>query len=147
MSNANIRNIRTAKNYAPTVLLLDDQDVALTIHAALIKKLNPKIKIVMFSQPKDALDWLKTKHADLIITDYIMDGMNGVEFVEAAKLTKYCASTSFVIVTASNDRQIHSTLYEAGVYKAYTKPVNIQALSMTCRILLNISNEKLMMPS
>ena len=147
MSNKNIRDIKTAKIYVPTVLLLDDQDVALTIHVALIRKLDPKIKTVVFKQPKDALDWLKTKQADLIITDYIMEGMNGIEFIESAKLTKHAASTPFVVVTASHDTQVHLNLHAIGVYKAYTKPVDIKSLSMTCRTLLNMPNEKQSMPS
>lgn len=147
MKESNIRRITSAKSYRPTVLLLDDQDVALTIHLALIKKLDPKIKTVMFKEPKQALEWLKIKHADLIITDYVMEGMNGIEFIKAAKLTKHGLSIPYVVVTASTDKAVHEQLYAAGVYKAYTKPVNITALLSTCRELLNIDDTKLIMPS
>lgn len=147
MNTGKIRTITSAKSYMPTVLLLDDQDVALTIHLALIKKLNPKIKTVLFKDPKEALEWLKLKHADLIITDYIMEGMNGIEFMKAAKLTKHGASIPFVVVTVSNDKEVYAKLDELGVYRIFTKPININALLDTCRILLSIADPKLIMPS
>jgi two-component system, response regulator RpfG len=134
-----LRDIRTAKNYIQTVLLLDDQEVSLMIHRALINKINPRIKVVSFKEPIEALEWLGSKRADLIITDYLMEGMNGVQFIQAARLTKFGQDIPFIVVTARNDQKVHEQLKKTGAWRTFTKPPNLHELSETCRQMLDDS--------
>lgn len=52
--------------------------------------------------PQDALSDIGSNGADLVITDYTMPGMNGIEFLERIK--KYNPRTDAIIITADPQR-------------------------------------------
>lgn len=134
-----VSDIRTATKFRQTALLIDDQPTLLEIHAAVLESLNMNLNIVKMTDPGASLNWIKNKQVDLIITDYRMHNMNGLEFVKALKNTNPSLQKNIIVVTALTDRKIHNELLKAGAVACLIKPAQSKALA---EIALNILTDK-----
>lgn len=92
-------------------IAVDDEPKALdviTIHAAKA----PEIDLVKtFTNPKDALAFLKDNFVDLIFLDINMPGISGLQFVERLQLKPY-----IIFTTAYSEYAIESYNFEAVDY-------------------------------
>jgi two-component system, chemotaxis family, chemotaxis protein CheY len=131
-----VSNIRSAPKFRQTVLLIDDQPTVLDIHAAILKSLKMNLKIVTMTDPVEALAWLQNKQVDLIITDFRMHQMNGMQFVQALKNADNVLTHNIVVVTVLKDQATHQELIAAGTSACLTKPVQTQELANIAKTLL-----------
>ncbi len=136
-----ISNIRSAANFKQTALLIDDQPTVLDIHAAILKSLKMNLKIVTMTNPVDALVWMQNKQVDLIITDFRMHQMDGMQFVQAIKNTSNVLTRSIIVVTVLKEVNVHQELLAAGASACLTKPVQTQELAKIAKQLLEQSKE------
>lgn len=136
-----ISNIRSATTFKQTALLIDDQPTVLDIHAAILKSLKMNLKIVTMTNPVEALAWMKNKQVDLIITDFRMHQMNGMQFVQAIKNTSNVLTRSIIVVTVLKEISIHQELLAAGASACLTKPVQTLELAKIAKQLLEQSKE------
>ena len=136
-----ISNIRSAPNFRQTALLIDDQPTVLDIHAAILKSLKMNLKIVTMTNPVEALEWMQNKQVDLIITDFRMHQMDGMQFVQAIKNTSNVLTRSIIVVTVLKEINIHQELLAAGASACLTKPVQTQELAKIAKQLLEQSKE------
>lgn len=136
-----ISDIRSATSFKQTALLIDDQPTVLDIHAAILKSLKMNLKIVTMTNPVEALEWMKNKQVDLIITDFRMHQMNGMQFVQAIKNTSNVLTRSIIVVTVLKEVSIHQELLAAGTSACLTKPVQTQKLAKIAKQLLEQSKE------
>jgi CheY-like chemotaxis protein len=68
-----------------TVLLVDDEPtITSSLHELLERELDDDVRVLEASSGPDALDILLRERVDLLVTDYKMPGMNGVELMRAA---------------------------------------------------------------
>jgi len=134
-----ISNIRSASKFRQTALLIDDQPTVLDIHAAILKSLKLNLKIVTMTDPVEALEWMQNKQVDLIITDFRMHQMNGMQFVEAINNANDGPPTPIVVVTVLKDIKIHQELIAAGASACLTKPVQADKLANVASGLLEQS--------
>jgi two-component system, chemotaxis family, chemotaxis protein CheY len=131
-----ISNIRSATKFKQTVLLIDDQPTVLDIHAAILKSLKLDLNIVKMTDPVEALTWIQNKQVDLIITDFRMHQMNGMQFVQALKNSDNVLTHSIVVVTVLKDQATHQELISAGASACLTKPVQTKELANIAKALL-----------
>lgn len=136
----NISNIRSAAKFRQTVLVIDDQSTVLDIHVAILKSLHMNLKIVTMTDPIEALKWIVNKQVDLIITDFSMHNMNGIEFVQTIKNSCGDKSMSIIVVTVLNNKKIHEELLLAGVSACLHKPVQTKELANISKFLLEKSD-------
>ncbi len=136
-----ISSIRSAPNFKQTALLIDDQPTVLDIHAAILKSLKMNLKIVTMTNPVEALEWMQNKQVDLIITDFRMHQMDGMQFVQAIKNTCNVLTRSIIVVTVLKEINIHQELLAAGASACLTKPVQTQELAKIAKQLLEQSKE------
>ena len=134
-----VSSIRSATKFRQTVLLIDDQSTVLDIHAAILKSLKMNLKIVAMTDPVEALAWLQNKQVDLIITDFRMHQMDGMQFVQALKNADNVLTHAIVVVTVLKDQTIQQELIAAGASACLTKPVQTQALAIVAKNLLGQS--------
>ena len=134
-----ISSIRSAPKFRQTVLLIDDQATVLDIHAAILKSLKMDLKIVSMTDPVKALAWLQNKQVDLIITDFRMHQMDGMQFVQALKNADNVLTHSIVVVTVLKDQTVQQALVAAGASACLTKPVPAQELAKVAKNLLEQS--------
>ena len=136
-----VSNIRSAQKFRQTVLLIDDQPTVLDIHTAILKSLKTNLKIVAMTEPVKALAWLQNKQVDLIITDFRMHKMNGMQFVQALKNSDNVLTHNIVVVTVLKDQATHQELISAGASACLTKPVQTQELANIAKTLLEQSKK------
>jgi len=112
------------------VLVLDDD---LLILRALHRVLEAQeFSVVGCSSPEEALEKLKAQPANLIISDYMMPGMNGVEFLTVAR--EICPDAPRLLLTAVNDFKVATEAVNSGeIYRLLTKPWNHAELINTIR--------------
>lgn len=136
-----VSNIRSAPKFRQTALLIDDQTTVLDIHAAILKSLKMDLKIVKMTDPVEALNWMQNKQVDLIITDFRMHQMDGMQFVQAIKNACHILWHSIIVVTVLKDETIHQELLAAGASACLTKPAQTQELARIAKTLLEQSKQ------
>lgn len=97
------------------------------------------LNIVSMTDPVEALAWVQNKQVDLIITDFRMHQMNGMQFVQALKNTDNMLTHNIVVVTVLKDQKTHQELIAAGASACFTKPAATQDLAKVAKNLLEQS--------
>src|SRR5688572_27838882 len=112
------------------VLIVDDDTLILR---ALQRVLEAQgFTVTGCSNPEEALERLEAEPANLIISDYMMPGMNGVEFLSNARRLRPDAPR--LLLTAINDFKVATDAVNTGeIYRLLTKPWNHAELIGTVR--------------
>ncbi len=76
----------------------------------------------------DALQKVHEQEVDLIVSDQIMDGMTGTEFLEKLRKIPGLAEIPFIMVTAVRDAPIIDMALTLGVDDYLVKPVSLALL-------------------
>ncbi|MBR1425178.1 response regulator [bacterium] len=102
-------------------ILYVDDDKLLTSTFATLMKVEGFKDVVIYNNPLEAVEYLKIEAPDLIISDFLMPEMNGLEFLREAK--KLHPEISMILLTAYADKEnAIKTINEIGVYKYIEKP-------------------------
>ena len=113
-------------------ILYVDDDKGLTSTFSLLMRVEGFNDVQIYNNPKDALEYLKENTPDLIISDFLMPEMNGLEFLREAK--KLHSEVSMILLTAYADKEnAIKTINEIGVYKYIEKPWDNDDLIMNIK--------------
>ncbi len=118
------------------VVIVDDQATGRTILESIISAISPRITCKAFADAKEALACCKARVPDLLITDYKMPGMNGVELTRQVRALPKGADVPIVVVTVVNDRKIRYESLEAGATDFLSRPFDHYECQARCRNLL-----------
>lgn len=124
----------------PTILILDDQFTSRKILEQLVLTLSEHIVAKSFADPLPALEWTRSHQPDLVLTDYKMPNMDGVEFTR--RFREIHADVPLVVVTALEDKEIRYQALEAGATDFLTKPIDHTECRARCRNLLLLSHHQ-----
>jgi len=117
------------------VLVDDDENILRSLKRALARQ---KWTVLTFSNPEQALEELAFTEVDLVISDYRMPGMSGVEFLKAFKETH--KDTIRLILSGQADLDgLMEAINEVEVYRFITKPWNDSELVMMIRQALEFN--------
>jgi putative two-component system response regulator len=105
------------------LLLEDDRFTHKAIERALSEK---KYKCIAVETLNEALDKVKKEPFDLIISDVSLPDGTGLEFLDAVQ--SYLYDIPFVIITASDNKQLIQQAIQKGAYDFLTKPFNLDNL-------------------
>ncbi|MCK5307721.1 MAG: response regulator, partial [Zetaproteobacteria bacterium] len=64
-----------------TILIIDDQLTSRQILQQLVSTLERNLIVEAFANPVEALEWKVKNTVDLVLVDYKMPEMNGIEFI------------------------------------------------------------------
>jgi diguanylate cyclase (GGDEF)-like protein len=131
---------RLKKNKNTTVLIVDDSAAQRGRMSALIHTQN--LRILTAENGQQALDILSKEHVSLMLTDYHMPIMDGLELTKAARLLYGKHELAIVVLTASSNSQAADFL-KYGANDFLSKPFTREEL--TCRVNQNLDIIYLMM--
>ncbi|MBD3767394.1 MAG: response regulator [Gammaproteobacteria bacterium] len=104
-----------------TILLVDDSATVLMSMSVILKQAG--YNVLTAPSADAALNTLKTTKPNLVITDLNMPGMNGIEFIKAAKTNAALRFTPFVILTTETGVGKKDDARAAGAAGWLVKPV------------------------
>ncbi len=125
-----------------TVLIIDDQSVSRMILSELIGSIQGDIRVEAFGSPIVALEWAKTHSVDLVLTDFKMPVMNGVEFTQWFRQIPVCADVPVIVVTCVDDKAVKYRALEAGATDFLSKPIDHYECRARCRNLLKLRQQQ-----
>jgi two-component system chemotaxis response regulator CheY len=76
----------------------------------------------------EALGVLSQKRFDLIIADWTMDGIDGLDLLARIRANPVVGRTPFILLTARNDAESVRTAIAAGVNNYIVKPFDVPTL-------------------
>ena len=117
-----------------SILVVDDEQGMLNF---LVKTLAPRCHFVMSAgSAEEGAEWLRGHHADLVILDISLPGMDGYEVLEVLRNTTATRDTPIFALSANAmQRDIEKGL-AAGFDDYLTKPIDVARLLSTIDALL-----------
>ena len=129
---------------AQQVLIVDDTEINLILFAALVKKLGD-CESHSFSDSRAGLAWVQQYVPDLVIVDYMMPEMDGLEFIRLLREIPGREAIPVLMITANDQKQIRYRALDIGANDFLTKPVDkVEFLARAKNMLtLNDARKKL----
>ena len=103
-----------------SVVIVEDDPIITELNRRYVEKDGRFGPIQCFAAPRAALDWLRRHPADLVILDFYMPQMNGLEFLRAVRAAGIEADV--IMITAANDAATVEALTRLGVLDYLVKP-------------------------
>jgi len=127
------------------VVIVDDQATGLHVLKRLVKRTQPDANLHCFSDPTEALSWVKESGCDLLITDLRMPTLSGSALVRWFRALPRCADVPVMVVTIVEDRQSRHAALRAGATDFLTKPLDPIEFEARCRNLLKFRENHLLL--
>jgi putative two-component system response regulator len=108
---------------AQQILIVDDTEINLILFSALIKKLDDCAPH-SFSDSRLGLEWARQNDPDLVIVDYMMPDLDGLEFIRLLRDIPGRQSVPVLMITANDQKQIRYRALDIGANDFLTKPVD-----------------------
>jgi two-component system, response regulator RpfG len=129
----NLSNLST-----PAVLIIDDEFTSRVILQKIVLGIQRDIVVESFASPVAAMEWIKGNQPDLVIVDYMMSEMSGLEVVQYIRQIPHLIDVPIVVVTANEDRDIRYQALEQGATDFILKPIDPYECHARCRNLLSL---------
>ncbi len=126
-----------------TVMVIDDQLTSRIIFKTVLQSIGDNIKVETFDNALTALKLAEANPPDLIIADYKMPRLDGVEFTRRLRMIPSCQDVPVVIITVIEDKSVMYKALEAGATDFLTKPVDHYECKVRCRNLLTMRRQQL----
>ena len=118
------------------ILIVDDTEINLILFAALVKKLGD-CEAHTFSSSMEALDWADANDCDLLIVDYMMPDIDGLEFISRFRALPRCQAVPVLMITANDQKQLRYRALDLGANDFLIKPVDkVEFLARTKNMLM-----------
>jgi DNA-binding NtrC family response regulator len=102
----------------PTVLLIDDEPIVGQRLKGTLEKLGCEVDV--FQDPVKALDRIREKGFDIIVTDVMMPDVNGIQILETAKAVN--ADAKVIVITGFATSDLARECMEKGAFDMIAKP-------------------------
>jgi diguanylate cyclase (GGDEF)-like protein/PAS domain S-box-containing protein len=133
--------ILTKDTFKPTLLLVEDDEVARQMLSLVVSKAFPNAALIMAENGKEGLDAFRKHNPDLIITDVRMPVMDGIRM--AKKIRELNKETRFIVITADNDINRVLEAIDIGINQYVLKPIdNSKLVSAIKSCLTGIEQER-----
>ena len=123
------------------VLIVDDESTGKIILKQLISNLRNDINVITLSSGTEGLKWLSENKVDLIITDYSMPEMNGVEFIQKIRSLVDCEFVPIIMITVVSDLTVRHQALKSGATAFLKRPIDEIECETTCNNLLKLQEQ------
>jgi response regulator RpfG family c-di-GMP phosphodiesterase len=108
------------ENDQPVVVIVDDEEMVITSIRAFLS-LETEFDINGFTDPEAAARFLETNPADVVVSDYLMPRMNGIQLLAKAK--QFQPEAARVLLTGHADKQSAiQAINDVGLFQYLEKP-------------------------
>ena len=105
------------------LIYIDDNRFNLALIKAFAQELKLNLKI--FLDSKEALDYVLNNDVDLVLLDYMMPELNGIEFAKILKKQK--PFISIIMISAFDEYKLRAQAREVGIDDFLPKPVDLES--------------------
>ena len=120
------------------IVIADDQSVTRTILTEVVRGASERTEVLAFGDGASALAEMAKGTVDLLLTDFKMPGLNGLELIETVRRTPACAEVPVIMVTCVGDGDLRQRALMAGCNEFLTKPIDVTECLIRCRNLLRL---------
>lgn len=107
-------------NGQPAVLIVDDEDMVITSIRAFLQ-LETEYRVTGMTLPEEAVKFLETNPVDVVVSDYLMPKMTGLQLLAKAKDLQPEAAR--VLLTGHADKQSAiQAINDVGLFQYLEKP-------------------------
>jgi DNA-binding NtrC family response regulator len=112
--------------HKPSVVIVDDEDMVITSIKAFLQ-LETDFDIRGFTDPQEAADYAKDNRVDVVVSDYLMPKLNGIQLL--AKVKEAQPEASRVLLTGHADKQSAiQAINDVALFQYLEKPWDNQQL-------------------
>jgi DNA-binding response OmpR family regulator len=122
----------------PVILIIDD-DLSIRHVISVSLKIKNKYDIKLASNGLDGMKLITEIKPDLILLDWIMPNMNGIEVLSKLKKKSVTSNIPVMMLTGKNLMGDIDDAFKSGVDDYLIKPVNLKKLHHKVRYLLRKS--------
>lgn len=123
------------------ILIVDDHPNTATMLARVLSKFDSPVEVITASSGEDALQKIGDQVVDILITDFMMPGLNGLELIE--KLTGDQKPTHTILITAYDTPGLAITARRLNVQDYLVKPVQPEKIrGIVARVIEEIRPAK-----
>lgn len=120
------------------ILVVGDVETNLIILSTVLAGMT-ELEIVTRTSPVDALWQAQRTSFDLILVDYLMPEMDGLEFIRRVREIPEHRDTPIVMVTTADQRTVRIEALEVGATDFLSKPIDVPELKVRARNLLRLA--------
>ena len=103
-----------------TIVIVDDEEMVLTSLSSFLN-LETDYNIMTFTSGKEALKYIENNNTDLVISDYLMPEMDGIQFL--AKVRELKPEVPRIILTGYADKEnAIKAINDVGLFQYIEKP-------------------------
>lgn len=121
------------------ILIIDDVEPNLLLFKALVLQ-HSQAQVRLFLSPLEALAWSGENELDLVIVDYMMPELHGIDFIYAFRQLPGKSITPILMVTANDQKQVCYEALGAGASDFLTKPVDKVEFQARVKNMLQLSD-------
>lgn len=125
-----------------TVFIVDDESISRKLLDKTVSNVDSGIEVKSFQNAPAALSAIETSPPDLIITDYKMPAMDGIEFTRQVRQLHNCKDIPIIMITIIDDRTVLHDALKNGVTEFLNKPFDRIECEARCKNLLMIGKEQ-----
>jgi YesN/AraC family two-component response regulator len=114
-----------------TILIVDDEESVLFVLRNSLLKIGHDYRILTATDGKNALKFFEKYQVDLVITDYRMSGMNGLELIET--ILSVQPQTRMILITGFGTDEIEAAAERLKLFAYLKKPIDLNTLRLTVR--------------
>lgn len=108
-------------NPRKSILLVDDDETVLDVYKSVLDNDNQVVEVA--SNGEEALSLFKDRSFDLVISDIMMPGMDGIQLLSQIK--KLDSTIDVIILTGFGDKETYHKAMSCGAAEFINKPICI----------------------
>jgi two-component system chemotaxis response regulator CheY len=108
-------------------VVVDDQLTMRTLVRSCLQQIGV-LDVREYPGPQEALEGLKVQPAHIVLSDFNMPGMDGLEFLRSVRADPVLKSTGFVLLTGRADAELVKRAVQFGANNYLAKPFTVATL-------------------